>query len=84
MQTVQRSVQSKFVFFYCIKDRHSDRADEHSPRLVVSHPFSQTDESLMSGVDRQAVPVHQDALMTFSEVQGPETPRHIKTWKQSD
>lgn len=56
----------------------------NSPRLVVGHPFAQTDESLMPGVDRQSVPVHQDALMTFSEVQGPETPIDIKTWKYPD
>lgn len=55
-------------------------AYEHSPRLVVGHPLAQTDESLVSGVDRQAVPVHQDSMMAFSEVQGPETPADIRTW----
>lgn len=33
----------------------------------------------MSSVERQAVPVHQDALMTFSEVQSPETPTETRT-----
>lgn len=45
----------------------------HSPWLVVRHPLPQTDEPLVSGVDRQSVPVHQDSLVTFSEVQRPET-----------
>lgn len=38
----------------------------------------------MSGVDRQAVSVHQDALMTFSEVQRPETPTDVSTHTQTD
>lgn len=58
-------------------------ACEHSLRLVVGHPLAQTDESLVSGVDRQAVPVHQDALMAFSEVQGPETAAAIRRWTGS-
>lgn len=58
-------------------------ACEHSLRLVVGHPLAQTDESLVSGVDRQAVPVHQDALMAFSEVQGPETAADIRRWTGS-
>lgn len=43
----------------------------NSPWLVVGHPFSQTDQSLVAAVGRQAVPLHQDALVTLGEVQGP-------------
>lgn len=64
-----------------VTDRCSDQADGNSPRLVVGHPFAQTDEPLMSSVERQAVPVHQDALMTFSEVQSPETPTETRTFR---
>ena len=49
----------------------------HSPWLVVCHPFTQTDESLVSSVDRRAVSVHQDSLMTFGEVQRPETETEV-------
>lgn len=51
--------------------------DRHSLRVVVSHPFPQNDKSLVSSVDRQTVSVHQDPLMTFGEVQRPETPTDI-------
>lgn len=40
-----------------------------SPRLAVGDPLPQGDEALVASVDRQAVPVHQDALVTFGEVQ---------------
>lgn len=43
----------------------------------VRHPFPQNDKPLVSSVDRQTVPVHQDPLMTFGEVQRPETPADI-------
>ncbi|KAF3857652.1 hypothetical protein F7725_010853, partial [Dissostichus mawsoni] len=37
------------------------------------------DEPLVAGLQRQPVPVHQDSLMSFSEVQGPEAAAHINT-----